>query len=72
MILFQTLLFTHVSANFFIARSKSVVDFGALFDDVYPVEFRIDSDGKVGSVGIKWDDAVGQGSENVIWLKRVE
>lgn len=65
----QTLIFEHVSGEFFIARSKAVMDFGALFDDVYPVEFRIGADGKVRDVGIGWEENM---NGEKIWLRRVK
>lgn len=65
----QMLIFEHVSGEFFVARSKSIIDFGALYDDVYPVEFRIGSDGRVREVGIGWEPAM---EDDKIWLRRVE
>ena len=64
----QTLTFEHVSGEFFIARAKSEGDFGALFDDILPVEFRIGADGKVESVGVGWEKNM---KEEKIWLKRM-
>lgn len=58
-----------MSGEFFVARSKAAVDFGALFDAVYQVEFRIGADGRVGEVGVGWEDSMG---EEKIWLRRVE
>lgn len=51
------------------ARSKAAWDFGALYDDVYPVEFRIASDGVVREVGVGWEPAMGK---EKIWLQRDE
>ena len=65
----QTLIFEHVSGEFFVARSKCLDDFGALYDDVYPVEFRIGSDGRVREVGVGWEQEMG---ERKIWFRRVE
>jgi hypothetical protein len=65
----QTLIFEHASGEFFVARSKALGDFGALYDDVYPVEFRIGSDGRVREVGVGWEEGMG---EEKIWLRRVE
>jgi len=65
----QILLFEHVSGEFFVGRSKTVYDFGALYDDVYPVEFRVGSDGMVKEVGVGWEEAM---KEEKIWLRRVE
>lgn len=38
-------------------------DLVPFFDDVYPIEFEVGSDGIPRSMGIKWVDAMGQGSE---------
>ena len=65
----QKLLFEHVSGEFFVARSKAYVDFGALYDEVYLVEFRIGADGKVEEVGVAWEESM---DGEKIWLRRVE
>ncbi|KIM93917.1 hypothetical protein OIDMADRAFT_35373 [Oidiodendron maius Zn] len=48
-----------------VAKSKHLEDFGALFDDVYPVEFRIGADGRVTAVGVGWEENM---REEKIWL----
>jgi len=67
-ILHEQLTFEHVSGEFFVAKSKHLEDFGALFDDVYPVEFRIGADGRVTAVGVGWEESMGK---EKIWLQRV-
>ncbi len=67
-ILCEQLTFEHVSGEFFIAKSKHLEDFGVLFDDVYPVVFRIGPDGRVVAVGIRWEESMG---EEKIWMQRV-
>lgn len=67
-ILHEQLTFEHISGDFFIAKSKHLEDFGALFDDVYQVEFRIGADGRVTAVGIRWEESMGK---EKIWLQRV-
>ena len=71
-ILPQQLAFEHVSGEYFIVKSKHVEDFGALFPDVYPAEFRIGADGKVSEVGIGWEKEMLGKEEEKIWLRRVE
>jgi hypothetical protein len=56
----ENLAFEHVIL--FIARSLVDGDFGALFDDVYPVEFRIGTNGKVKEMGVGWEKAMGEAS----------
>lgn len=63
----EQLTFEHVSGDFFVARSKHLEDFGVLFDDIYPVEFRIGANGSVAAVGIRWEESMG---EEKIWLQR--
>ncbi|KAG0652787.1 hypothetical protein D0Z07_0667 [Hyphodiscus hymeniophilus] len=65
----QMLTFEHVSGEFFVARAKGEADFAALFDDVYPVEFRNGVDGKVKEVGVGWEESMGN---EKIWFRRVE
>lgn len=67
-ILPEHVTFEHVSGEFFVARTSSVVDFGALYDDIFAVEFRIGADGKVKEVGVGWEDGTGK---EKIWLQRV-
>jgi len=67
-ILHEKLTFEHVSSEFFVARSKHLEDFGALFDDVYQVEFKIGADGRVKEVGVGWEEGMGK---EKIWLQRV-
>jgi Domain of unknown function (DUF3471) len=64
----EQITFEHVSGEFFVARSKHSGDFGELFDDIYPVEFKIGSDGKVKEVGVRWEESMGT---EKIWLSRV-
>jgi hypothetical protein len=64
----EQLTFEHVSGEFFVARSKHLEDFGALFDDVYPVEFKKGADGRVKEVGVGWEESMGK---EKIWLERV-
>lgn len=68
----QQLAFEHVSGDYFVVRAKHISDFGALFPDVYPAEFRIGTDGKVKEVGIGWEEAMMGTKEEKIWLKRVQ
>lgn len=66
-ILPEQLIFEHISGEFFIVRSQHLEDFGALFDDIYPVEFRIGADGRVKEVGIGWEESM---ENKKIWLRR--
>jgi hypothetical protein len=65
----QKLAFEHASGEFFSARAKADGDFGALFDDVYPEEFRVGADGRVKEVGVGWEESMG---EEKIWFRRVK
>jgi len=68
----EQLIFEHASGDLFVARSKSVVDFGVLYDEVYPVKFRIGVDGRVKEVGVRWEESLRAESlrEDKIWFRR--
>ena len=64
----EKLTLEHVSGDFFVMSSKHVVDFGALFNDVFQAEFRIGADGRVKEMGVAWEEGMG---DEKIWMQRV-
>lgn len=69
----QELTFEHASGDYFVVIAKHLGDFGALFPDVYPAEFRIGVDGKVSEVGVGWEEEMlgRKEGEEKIWLRRI-
>ncbi|KAE8450774.1 hypothetical protein EG329_005687 [Mollisiaceae sp. DMI_Dod_QoI] len=65
----ESMSFEHVSGEYFLITANVVGDLNALFPQIYPAEFRIGADGKVGQVGIRWEEEMG---EEKIWLRRVD
>ncbi|KAI9826733.1 MAG: hypothetical protein M1819_007278 [Sarea resinae] len=65
----ERLGFKHISGEYFVVASQHEGDFGALFPDAYPAEFRIGKDGRPEALGIGWVKEMG---EEKIWLTRTD
>ncbi|KAJ5719356.1 beta-lactamase/transpeptidase-like protein [Penicillium malachiteum] len=64
----ESIIFKHVTGDHFLMLSTHIEDYGAFCPEVYEAEFRISVEGKVCSVGIAWERAMGG---EMMWFARI-